>query len=351
MTHHTIYELMSVQALMPPAQLRDLELFLVQNRAYLLSSAKKAEAFRTRHSGQTLMDDLITRLVAQGADQMFALLQLPTKAFALREVIDFNFVPFDLQQIAQTLSAETKSVALLPELHNKMVINITDITKASGEFSDLGQFHDRVVRDFLSRHYATDTAQAWISPRLVRYVAKVYSMTIGGRLARTLNLSAQQQAFVQTVFALFYVGQMTKKGLAADFVKDHMRYLGVPAIVDVTQILAFVEDQLAKSAPETLEDVCQVLGAYGIRPVNGTETSRVNRAVLNVAMASLYQDSHVSMIALEYPPYFLFLILLVLSHQRIGLSFSMKQMSVTTEGTEVIGQLVRSPFWIGASQP
>jgi hypothetical protein len=229
-----------------------------------------------------------------------------------------------------------------------MVINVTDLMKNNGDFSDVSQFQGRVVRDFLSRNYFNSKGSIWLSPTFVRYIAKVYNMTIGGRIARLFNLSPQIKSFIQTIFCLFFVGKMTSTSTAQIFVKTHLRQLGLGHDVDLVQIFAFIEDVLKKKAPETLFDVCQVIDAFGHDQMSTDRGSRLTIHVLNTLATSWYRDVHIAMIALEYPPYFAYLVMLALSNAQISLSFSMRDMNLTKEGHELFDTLLHSPAFLNS---
>jgi len=346
MGRQNIYKTLGVASVIPPSMLTDLVDFLVANRQHILTSTKKTEAFKTRFSGHGPISEIAHRLVHSGKDQAYSLIRLPSKTTSLREVVDMTFVPFDLLQIKDVVPSFSKTLSLIPELNDKLVINITDITKATGDFNDVTQFQWRVIRDFLSRSFYNSTGNVWISPVLVRYVAKVYSMTIGGQIARLFGLSPLIQMFIQTVFCLYFVGQMTTTNLAPGFVKAHDKQLGILDSQSLVQIFAFIEDTLGKKAPESLEDVFAVIDAYDHDQLKTSHGSRLTRPVLNVKFSSLFPEKPVSMIALEYPPYFLFLILLVLSNTRIGLSFPMKNLNLVKEGHTVIEQVIKSPVFM-----
>jgi hypothetical protein len=345
MGRENIYKTLSVASVVPKASLADLLDFLIDNRTHILSPVKKTEAFKTRFTGQTLLADIAHRLTVMGKDQAYSLIRLPTKTIALREIVDFSFIPFDVLQMKDIIAPPT-TLSYLPDIDDKLIINITDITKANGDFQDATQFHYRMVRDFLSRNYYTSSTSVWVSPTFVRYVAKVYNMTIGGEIARLFGLSPLIQMFIQSVFALFFVAKMTSTESAQSFLKAHGKQMGLPDSTSLVQIFAFIEDTLNKKAPESLFDVCAVIDAYGHDQLTGPNGSRLTLPVLNTRFSSLFNDSHVSMIALEYPPYFAFLILLVLSNTRIGLSFSMKKLNLVKEGQQVFEQTIRSSMFL-----
>jgi hypothetical protein len=348
MGRENIYKTLSVGAVVSKNNLTDLVDFFIDSRAYVLPSVKKSEAFKTRFSGNSILSDIVHRLTVLGNDKTFSLIKLPTKTIALREVVDMSFIPFDILQMKELITAPVKSLSLLPELDDKLVINITDITKANGDFSDISQFQYRVVRDFLSRSFYMSSGSVWVSPTFVRYIAKVYNMTIGGQIARLFDLSPPVQMFVQSVFCLFFVGKMTSLETAQSFTKSHSKNMGLYNAAELPQIFAFIEDVLGKPAPDNLVDVCRVIDAYGHDQLSGNDGARLTLPVLSTRFGALFNDSHVSRISLEYPPYFAFLIILVLSNVRIGLSFPMKNFNLVKEGQEIFGQAVRSSLFLNS---
>lgn len=345
MGRQNIFNQVSVTSVVHPSMRQELVDFIIAHRQHILPPAKAMDMFKTRFSGRSPISEIFQRIVMVGKDKSYGLIRLPSKSVALHEVVDMTFIPFDLLQLKEVSPQHAKTLSLLPDVNDKLIINITDITKADGEFSDITQFQWRVVRDFLSRSYYTSSGNVWISPALVRYVAKVYSMTIGGQLARLFGLSPIVQTFVQTCFALFFVGQMTTPALAPAFMRAHAKALNLHDSQDLLQIFAFVQDTLHKPTPESLEEVFAVIDAYGASQLQHGNGSRLNRAILNQKFASLHPEGRVSTIALEYPPYFLFMILLALSNVRMGLSFSMKNMNLMKEGQEVTQQMIHSPLF------
>lgn len=348
MNRENIYKTQSVSSIIPKATLTDLVNFLVESRTYIIPGSKNNEAFKTRFSTNSILSEIVQKLATLGKDKEFSLIRLPSKSISLREVVDMSFIPFDMLQMKEMLTTPSLSLPLIPELNNKLIINTTDITKVNGEFSDVSQFQYRVVRDFLSRSFYVSSGSTWISPTFVSYIAKVYNMTIGGQIARLFGLSPPVQMFVQSIFCLFFVGKMTSSTTAQSFLKTHYKNMSLSGLTDLSQIFAFTEDVLSKPCPESLSDVCKVIEAYGHDQLTGNNGPRLSVPVLNVKFSSLFNDNHVSIIALEYPPYFAFLVLLVLSNVRIGLSFSMKNSNLVKEGHEVFDQLVRSSLFLNS---
>ena len=342
MGRQNIFTTLNVAAVMPLNMRNDLINFLINNRQNFLTSQKKTDAFKHRFSGQGPISDIVHRIATLGKDQTYNLINIPQKSTPIREVIDMTFVPWDILQLKEVTPAYTKTLSLIPELDDKIVINVSDIMRNNGDFSDISQLQWRIVRDFLSRSFYISSGNVWILPALVRYVAKVYSMTIGVKIARFFGLSPLLQTFIQTVFGLYFVGRMTSVEIAPDFVRSHYRSMGIINPQELVQIFAFVEDVLGKKSPETLDEVLKVIDEYGHDRLKDKGVPRLSRSVLNTKFSNLFPESHIATTSLEYPPYFFFMILLVLSNVRIGLSFTMKDMNLVNEGRDVVEQMMKS---------
>lgn len=342
MGRQNIFTTRSVASVIPLNMRNDLIDFVINNRQNLLNTQKKTDAFKHRFSGPGPISDIVHRITTLGKDQTYGLINIPSKSTSIREVIDMTFVPWDILQLKEVTPAYSKTLSLIPELDDKIIINVSDIMKSNGDFSDISQLQWRIVRDFLSRSFYVSTGNVWILPSLVRYVAKVYSMTIGGKIARFFGLSPLLQMFIQTIFGLYFVGRMTSSDIAPDFVRSHYRSMGINDAQELVQIFAFVEDVLGKKTPDSLEEVLRVIDEYGHDRLKDKGVPRLTIPVLNTKFSNLFPESHVATTALEYPPYFFFMILLVLSNVRIGLSFSMKDLNLVNEGREVVDQMMKS---------
>jgi hypothetical protein len=348
MGRENIYKTLSVGSIVSKSNLSDLLDFLIDNRSSILPVQKRTEAFKTRFGGNSILSDIVQRMSVLGMDQAYSLIKIPPKTISLREIVDMSFIPFDVLQMKEVIENHPRTLSVFSEIDDKMVINITDITRSNGEFSHIDQFHYRVVRDFLSRSYYVSSGSMWVSPTFVRYIAKVYNMTIGGEIARRFDLTPPVQFFVQSVFALFFVAKMTNLETAQAFTKAHSKNMGLRDPKELEQIFAFVEDVLKKKAPESLVEVCNVIDAYGHDQLSGISGPRITIPVLTTMFSSLYNDNHISRIALEYPPYFAFLVILAVSKVRIRLSINMKNFNLLKEGEEVFNQVVRSSLFLNS---
>jgi hypothetical protein len=332
---------------MPPSLVGDHLDFLLKHRQYILSPDARATAFRSRFPGRTIIADTVRKLTTQGQDQAYSLIHIPARSVAVGEVVDFGFIPTDIAQMTEISPGHDVALRQIPDLDQKIVINISDLTKSTGDFADVTQFHNRVVRDALCRNYYRSTGSMWLTPPVIRFAAKIYSMTLGGQIARQFELSPLMQSFIQTIFCAFFVGKMTSVETAYPFLKIHGRQMGLPDAPELQIIRSFIEDIVHKPVPDSLEEVLQIIDAYDHTMLKTSKGgSRLTRPVLNAKFASLSPDTHVSIIALEYPPYFVYLLMLALSGVRMSLSFTIKTFRLEKEGKEVFEQIINTPSFL-----
>jgi hypothetical protein len=344
MGRDNLFKTLNVSSILHEDSITRLLTFLMTNRGAILPTQKKSELFRTRFSGSSPIADLVQSIAASGKDKTYSLLRLPTKMNSLPECIDMTFITMDVMQMKSALkNPPSSSLVAFPEINDRVIVNISDLTKANGDFSDVSQFHGRIVKDFLSRSYYNSSSPTWISPTFVRHVAKVYSMTVAAGLAGQFKTTPVTENLIKIILSLFYVGKMTSPATAVSFVKANARDLGLYDIYDLDQIAALSKEVLGTPIPTNIVDVTRLIAALDISEIGGSEHPHIDVPIMNRKFMTIFSDSNVSRIALEYPPYFAYILLSVASGIRCGLSFSMAKFKLDSENRKVMQELVRNP--------
>lgn len=346
MSRENIFSVPSAKYIMSPAELIRVLEYFIEQRDCILPTHRAEDLLRHRGGGNTVANEVVSNIVSSGKSNRFSMIRYPLKTTQLRETADSTFVPFDILQMREASHFHNPLLTTIPELSDVMLINVTDLTRANGDLADVGQMQWRVTRDFLSRSYYMDTSSIWISPQFVRYIAKAYSTVIAYRLSKLFGLSPMMMTFVRTVFCHFYLTKMTDPKSSGEFAIANSRELGFYDKQEVAQTIAYAKDVLGKDSPESLEDVFAVIDAQNHTSMFNRGKSRLTRAVLSTTFQSIYPDSHISAIALEYPPYFALLSMMVASGMRIGLSVWMKFANLEKEGRLVFEQTTRSPAFL-----
>lgn len=326
----SVFDYFTSRVSIPKAGLIDLVDFFIRHRDLVQTPAASKSFFTTRSLITTPLTQLATQAVELGKDQLFALMEVPAKSVAVPEIFTFQHIPFDIKQFPPNLSEAFK---MMPELRDKIVLNITPFLKSSGQFSDLTGFQNVMVRDLLTRSFATSTSKTWLTPQLALFVAKIYSMSLGSAIAEWFQLDIRQRGIVSTILAFYMLQQMSSAEGAKVFLLNHRKYLYLPDTQDIEQIFGLITDTLGDLSIPKLDDAYTVINAIGVQRME------VNRRVVISRTQKWGPNLYTTSLALEHPAYFTYLILLCLSGAKIGLSYRFKAINNNREGLEFVDNL------------
>jgi hypothetical protein len=307
--------------------LRDLIKFLVSNQHIILMPADQARrVLTTRSLAQTPMGAVFSKAIETGKDQMVSLLNIPTTVRDAPEVVSFQHITFDVPQMKSFVGPIADALATTP-FADKIIINATPWLTRHGEVMDLLAIQATVVRGLLSRSYFTAKGRTWISPSVIRLVGKLYSMSIGGAVANQYNLSAAEHQSVVTLFAYHFLRLCTRDyGEAEAMLVAHARHFGISRVVDIAAIADLYRASataLVKASDGPTLDVPCAAAATGL---GVPRLESFSARVLMSRLRTLGPDVHTTALAMDYPPYWVYLTLLAMSGRKTGLTFVMKKM-------------------------
>ncbi len=344
MSRNSIYDYFSARMTVNSKQAAALAEYLIRHRDMIMDSSATQSVFKARSLVTTPISQIFTRAVAVGDTSRFSLLSRGRNTQSVPEVLTMRHLPFDLMQMADVNPSIADATKALPELHDKIVINTSQLMRQSGEISDAPGFYNVVVRDLLSRSFfESRTRSTWLNPSLTQFVCKIYSMSLGSSIAGWYGLDHKTQGFVTAIFAYFYLSQMTSADAAQTILISQWKAYSLPEPRDLTEIFSMIKDVCDKSSLDSLSDVFTAIEALHV------ERLRLDWNILLRRQQAMGPDIHTSGMALEYPPYFIYLILLVLSGSKIGLSYKIKSSSMMKDGARFVDDLIRSNSFLGSS--
>ncbi len=326
----SVFDYFTSKATLPTRALVELTNFFLTHQNLIQPTVVSKAFLATRPMVTTPLTQIATHASELGKDNLFALMLVPAKTVAVPEIFTFRHIPFDIKQFPPDLAAVFK---LIPTLNDKIVLNTTPFLKASGQFSDLTGFQNIVVRDLLTRSFATSSTGTWLTPRLALYVAKIYSMSLGSAIAEWFQLDIRQRGIISTLFAFYFLQQMSSAKLAETYIRTQRKYLYLPETQDIEQILGLIIETIGELSLVTLDQTYQVINAIGIQRME------VNRRSVLSRVQKLGPDIYTTALSLEHPAYFIYLILLCVSGVKIGLNFRLKKMNNPREGLEFADEL------------
>ena len=342
MSRPSFFDCPASQLTLGVTQLSSLLDFLIRNQNLLLSDGEIQSRFKAKTPTSTPLSHIFGKAAELGAERLFALASAGrSRSVSISETLDRSYLTFDIRQMNSVSPALGVAAQHIPSLDGKIILNITRMERKSGEMTDIPEFQNSVVRDLLSRSFYSDRRPIWLTPNITQFVCKVYSMSLASTVARWYSLDMPMQTCIAIVFAYFFLSQMSRPDIAKTILKSRGRYFLFNDMATIDQILN-VCDEACGGAPLDLEGVAAAIASFAPQRVD------VGRSRLYSGLQNLGPDYHTTAIALEYPPYFLYLILRALSGIKNGLSTRLKDMKIASEGTSMAGELATTPMFLQA---
>lgn len=253
----------------------------------------------------------------------FASLYIPSKSVGVPEALSTPSLTMDIAQMPNAASVRS-----IPELRDKVIVNITPAVRpdrATGGLTatSIDTFQAMYVRGQLVMSYNDE--DTWLPALSADYLVKTYSMILSGLISRYYSLSLIETMRVAGIFALHFCQ------LLSEDEKDpnpplfsHCSYIGSRA--DLAN-MAKAYESISKTGLN-LSKCVELINNLGV--------DRMNNFTLDALMAmscNLGPDLITSEIALEYPPYWAYILILALSGNKIQMIYQLNNHKLTQEGS------------------
>jgi len=321
MSDHNTFNSLTAQASGVYSQLPELVSFLLNNRESVrLSIPAQRAAFLMKPLTHTLMGDLVDKIADSRVADTFCLTKAPSGS-KIPEVYEYRHVVFDMLQLKYINSGLYDVIARLPEFHNKLLINVSDIySERSGTITDVSKFHGLVIRSFLARlYYLTGKSNTpWMPMTAILYAAECYSVILGNIVSQALNLSYADQCIVNTIFAYYYLGLNINDTNAIYAQLVRMKDLGDN--LSVRRTVDMIQDQFGKD-PISFSNMCAALRLTNIPRLQTT----IDQRYLYTKIRMIWNEPLVAVGSLDYPPTWVYLLMCAVSSQKCGLTALLKK--------------------------
>ena len=298
--------------------------YMVENRDKLITTEDLYSLVHSiRNILKTPMAEFFDRIVSYRKLHNFAVIHIPKKEISIPEMLTYDAIALDLKQFPSN-----SAIMPIKELHDKILVNATSTTRWNPqqntyEISATDVFQNIIARGQLVASY--NDMRYWLSSYLSEFVVKSYSMILSGIISRYFNLSLMDTLKVMGICALYMAQMLTPDD--DDQVCPPL-YLKCSFIGSRDELV-----NLAKECEEesrdglTVEKMCKLISTLV------TERIKVfNMQAFNMMCCNLGPDQITSKIAMEYPPYWLYILLLAMSGAKIPLIYQMNQQRLTQEG-------------------
>ena len=238
------------------------------------------------------------------------------------------FTMFDLSKAQDVPTLLTlKDIAIdgkyispkMPQAYQNIWFNLTPILNRRDAYNrnllitDQIEFANNIARGMLCLSY--NDSDAWLTPGICVRLIDVYSLLISYFLKNKYNLDMEEHCLVRVVFAA-YMAQLLggKEARTAEIPPILNRYEllkllipGNPTPKGLAEIFEKIHPARSKHAPDMILDFdvcCQI-----ITEVGPSRMKDLTGRALRVVLSRSPMDNQNMLFALDYPPYFAYLLL------------------------------------------
>jgi len=340
MDHMNIFTSSVYSTLGITAQLDTLVKFFINNRDIRIPVNVMDELYRTRILSETPMSIIFNNAhKADKLNELFSCIDIPGN-LSIPEGLTTSNITLDIMQMKGVSSSSYHGISALPEYKDKLITNLTPLTKRTGGISDINELHSMLVRGLLVRSYFI--SKNWLNTDLIKYLGKSYSMTISTSVAKTYDLPVNDQLTIATALTAYF------HQLVYGDVKDtewsptisRCEYLGDR--FSIIEALEAFKEKLNGSTNINLNKVCELIAAFG-----PSRLSKFDLKTLYTLCQRLGTNNIVALMAVEYPPYWAHQVLAAFSGTKSGLYFALRNNGkLVSEGKVFADQLNRSNVFI-----
>lgn len=312
--------------------------FLIENRNIVLSPDIVARATLVKPVIPTIINTLFEHLVTKQGLNLFATVYPAKTTFSVPDLIAMPQITIDLASYSHAHALDSFS-----ELKEKILVNIGHLIRTKGtdmynyQISDINQFHNLYVRGALCRSFYK--SEGWLTPSLCLTIIKTYALTLSNIVQQQYSLNYNDQLTAAAMFAL-YMSQMLAHP-REDMVKPRLfnmcNFIGNQGELDN---IAMKVSDVSKDGLNMVT-TCELIARLCPGRVEGFHSGILFRRASNLG-----SDELSSMVAMDYPPYWVHQLLLSVSGSKVPLIFHLKGHKLVQEVQTFAHELNISPMFI-----
>ena len=336
----SIFETIAAKMTVNNLQLTELVNFIMQNRSVRLNPSEVKSLTNIRTLSDTPISRTFSRAMELGLDRIFSFCKIPL-TMPIPEVLTYQHITFDLDQLEPVAKNLYDSIIHTPGFSGTIVENITSMVRQSGELTDSLGFQGVCVRDMLSRSYYENTSTMWLTPSLIRYLSRCYNMSLSAVIATTFDLDWFEKQSLGVILTYYFLQKVSNSVDAEAMIRSGAK-LDLPQSIQTNEVISRMKEALGdRFMNMSFDDVCTAINNLGINRL-----SNVNKKLIFTKCQTLGPDLYTTVMALEYPPYFAYIILLATSGRKIGMYNRLKNSTLEKEARTFADDLIRSQSFL-----
>ena len=286
---------------------------------------------------RTLMSDLYQQAIDEYKTDIFKPLILD-KIDKVPSWFLISWLDIDTLELRNTDKSSAEILNSISEYRDKILVDITPYySQKRRAITDTTSYYSRMIRAMLNRSYVT-SERMWLTPNLIYMLTKFYVMILSSKIGRIYNLTYQEQFIAATALAVFFVNKCTEDTHTVNPMMGKMDFLR--RNVDTAPIYEYIEEHYTVVSYD-LEAVVKVITEFG-----PSRLSNFNHSTLYSMNATLTSNQIISLIALEFPPYFCHLIISALSGDKSSIYHTLKSLNMRKDTLEFQAELMKTRSFI-----
>jgi len=286
---------------------------------------------------RTIMSELYQQALLEGKLSMFRLLILD-KVDKIPSWFLISWLDIDTLELRDTDKQSADVLNTISEYRDKVLVDITPYySKKKRGISDTTSFYSRLMRSMLCRSYHK-ADQMWLTPTLIYQLCKFYATILSTKIGRTYNLTYQEQYVVATALAVFFVNRCTNNSEVINPMMGKMDFLR--RAVDTKPIYDYISEHYTVATYD-INAVVATIVEFG-----PSRISAFNSATLYQMNSNLTGNQVISLIAVEYPPYWCHLIISAMSGDKTSMYHSIKSLNLKREAMEFQNEILKTSSFI-----
>ena len=291
----------------------------------------------TRSILQTPMAEFSLRLIQSNAIRNFAPIYINAKTSGLPETLTSPSIVVDLKQ------AKSNSLKSIPEYKDKILLNISSCVKqdrTTGRFmiDNIQELQDKLTMCQLAASYF-DMEKDWMPTLGLNFLVKSYSIILANELSRYFQCNVSETSLISCCCAVFMAQRLPScNGFRSPYVSANNTLGASPR--EIEYVIESAENEFANQLVNgvmIVDHLCKL-----IRMVVGGRLNAINKEIFLQCCGHFGTDSITSKTALEYPPYWAYLLFKAVSNTKTAMSYQLSKQRLTKNvTTDLVNPILR----------
>ena len=314
---------------------RNARKFLLDNVSRITFSHDEEVKLLNTHDSMmhTTMSELYQQAIVEGKLDIFRLLILD-KIDKIPSWFLISWLDLDTLELRNTDKQSAEVLNTISEYKDKILVDITPYySKKRKGISDTTSYFARMVRAMLCRSYHI-SGNMWLTPNLIYQLTKFYAMILSSKIAKTYHITYQEQFVAATALSVFFVNRCCNSDEVINPMMGRMDFLR--RVIDTKPIYDYISEKYTTETYD-ISAVVDTIVEFGPARIGTFNTSTFYTMNSNLTAIQI-----ISLVAIEYPPYWCHLIISALSGDKTSMFHSIKSLNLRKEAMEFQNEILKT---------